>query len=234
MIWLGDYQSSLPKINRNRLKKDEKINHLPYYRFIYSDKHFVWSINTKKFLEKCFLIRQSIINNNKPINLINLKKFNLKRNNIFIFDTWPKSKHLFARSDDYTSLSTIKNFIEDITKEMNKISNESFKLFVKTKHYNLKQTKHKTDYINFLIQLEKKNKMLKILNSSDDYLKYLNSSKLCICYPFTSASAISKFYKIKTFYYDPTGTLINNSFDKKIKLIKSKKELRRIIKKNFN
>ena len=90
------------------------------------------------------------------------------------------------------------------------------------------------DYFYTLKKLNRKFKNIKLIDGHDDFLKFLNTSKVSINFPFSSSASVSDYYKIKTLFYDPTGNLKNNYYNKRIPLISSRKQLKKILLRSFN
>ena len=235
MIWLGDSALSLPRLFKNNNYSNKK-SVIPFYKFIKVDQHIVWNKNFELFLKKNFNLSQSIYNYQKPIIYKPLKKYKKYKKNLFIFDNNPKFKGFNGTVNNYVSLENVNKFVNDICDELNLSNNNTFKVFIKRKKYLTKvhETPLYLKYIDNLKKISIKFKNIKLIDEHDDYLKYLNSSKICICFPFSSSSNVSNFYNIKTFFYDPTGNLVNNFYNKKLPLISSRKKLKNILSQYFN
>ena len=126
--------------------------------------------------------------------------------------------------------------ILNICEEFNDISKKNSYIFIKRKKYLLKkdQSPLQKQYLHNFDELIKKHKNIKLIDERDEYLKYLNSSKLCINFPFSSSASVSEYYKIQTLFYDPTGNLSNNYYKKKIPLISTRRNLNTILLGLFN
>ena len=226
MLWLGETALNLPRLFKKQDGKKYQKNILPFYKFINVDNHIVWNHQFQNFLKKNFLIKKKIINNKKPIIFCRLKKFKTQKKNIFIFDNNPNFKGFNGDLENYVSEEVIIKFLRDICHEFNSLKKNKYNLIIKKKKIGFNNWFESKNYINNFDYLKFKYKKIKIIDDNYNTVKYLNSSILCICFPFSSSARLSKFFNIKTAFYDPTNKLKNIYYDKKISLISSKKELR--------
>lgn len=231
MLWLGETALNLPRLFKNQDGKKYQKNILPFYKFINVDNHFVWNHQFQNFLKKNLLIKKKIINNKKPIIFCRLKKFKTQKKNIFIFDNNPKFKGFNGNLENYASEEVIIKFLRDICHQFNSLKKYKYNLIIKKKKIGFNNWFESKNYIDNFDYLKFKYKKIKIIDDNYNTVKYLNSSILCICFPFSSSARLSKFFNIKTVFYDPTSKLKNIYYDKKISLISSKKELRSIFNK---
>tara|TARA_Y100000768_G_C23982447_1_gene686659 strand:+ start:611 stop:2041 length:1431 start_codon:yes stop_codon:yes gene_type:complete len=230
MLWLGETALSLPRLFKKNKKYNKHKNILPFYKYINSDNHIVWNMEFKKFLEKNILINKTITNNNKPLILFHLRKFKSKKNSIFVFDNNPKFKGFNGDIENYVSEDVIIKFLNDICYEFSLIEERNFTLVIKKKKAGFNNWYESKKYIDNFNYLKSKYKNIKIIDDYHNTVKYLNSSILCICFPFSSSARLSKYYKIKTLFYDPINKLKNIYYDKKIPLISNRKQINKIFK----
>ena len=138
---------------------------------------------------------------------------------VFIVNPYGLSKFSMSNEDELeilkceNSINFMKHII-DISKKNN------FKIILKNKREALNT--HHPEYIKFL---KKNEKNFMIVNENISPVKILEKSFGSINFPFTSTAYISQNMKLPTCYYDVTGLVNDFSFNKKIKLLKSKKEL---------
>ena len=235
MFWLGETALSLPRIFKKQ-KKTKKKTHIPFYKFINVNQHIVWNKNFKDFLNQILLIKQVIVNYRKPLILSPLKKYNRVRKNLFIFDNNPKIKGFNGVNENYVSQENIYKYLNDICEELSYMDKKNVFIFIKKKKYLLKKNQDdlQKKYLDNLEKLKKRFKNIRLIDERDNFLKFLNTSKLCINFPFSSSASVSEYYNIKTLFYDPTGSLKNNYYNKKIPLISSRNKLKKILQKSFN
>ena len=144
---------------------------------------------------------------------------NQKYLSVFTVNPYRLSKFSMSNEDEFellkceNSINFMKHII-DLSKKNN------FKIILKNKREILNT--HHPKYIKFLKNNEKN---LMIINENISPIKILEKSFGSINFPFTSTAYLSQNMNLPTCYYDVTGLVSNFSFDKKIKLLKSKKEL---------
>jgi len=146
------------------------------------------------------------------------------KKNIVLFDTPPQNQYYYSfminHYNIYTANYVIK-FLDDLIKNL---INKDYQILIKLKR-NLNKEYHHNKYLNFIKKIENVDN-LKILKENYSTESVLKSSYASISIPFTSTALISKFYKVKTVYYDPSGKLDNNfNMNKKIKLLLGEKAL---------
>ena len=144
---------------------------------------------------------------------------NQKYLSVFTVNPYGLSKFSMSNEDELELLKCENsiNFLKDI---INISKKQNFKILLKNKREIL--STHHPKYINFL----KKNKNnFVIINENISPIKIMENSFGSVNFPFTSTAYLSQNMNLPTCYYDVTGKASDFSFDKKIKLLKSKQEL---------
>ncbi len=225
MFWYSE--NSCPVVMDVDNNKDNFNKYHPHLRLLNIDNHFVWT----KYFAKILYRFTSLKNCNVigPIlwkDIRDNKNFSLKNNNknIIIFDVTPVSnqwKKENGYNDVFYTYKNMKKFILDIIECRNTIKSLSgTKIILKPKR--LAGDIHDKDYGILLKRLEFE-KQIEILHTSDIDLVVKNSS-LVICAPFTSPLILAKYLNKKSFYYDPTASVIPYDGHDQF-LIKGKKSL---------
>lgn len=163
---------------------------------------------------------KSVVNSNLFYFKDKFRKISHKKYIVSIFDSIIFDKHItnsIPRPYWYYEKKNIINFYKDILECLNKI--ENLIIIIKSKDKNLYYNKIIED--NFQNAL--KNKIYKISNINT--FKLIVKSDLVISIPFSTPSMIAKINNINSIYYDPSGKLVSNKLESKIKLINLKKDL---------
>lgn len=150
---------------------------------------------------------------------------NQKYLSVFTVSPYRLTRFSMSNEDEFELLKCENsiNFLKDII-DLSKKKN--FRIILKNKRIISKAYHPK--YINFLKNNEKN---FININQNISPIKILENSFASINFPFTSTAYLSKNMNLPTCYYDTTGVVNNFSFDKKIKLIKSKQDLQEWISK---
>ena len=150
-----------------------------------------------------------------------------------VFDITPPRKYYYAKQiliDDFFTETKIMKFITDCCEIL---SDKKFKISIKTKRINPDMTSKK--YINFLSNIEKNFKNVKIIDPDISPIKLIKNSSVTITFPFSTPSVIAKLLSKKTIYYYPDDLRRNiYNLNRDIDYIYSKEMLRDWVKKNYN
>ena len=140
------------------------------------------------------------------------------RKNLFIFDNNPKIKGFNGVNENYVSQENIYKYLNDICEELSYMDKKNVFIFIKKKKYLLKKNQDdlQKKYLDNLEKLKKRFKNIRLIDERDNFLKFLNTSKLCINFPFSSSASVSEYY------------------NKKIPLISSRNKLKKNLQKSFN
>ena len=198
---------------------------------------YFWDNIQKKYIEK--FTKNFNFKITGPINFypsIKSENIYIPSNNLTIFDVRPSRMRLYSYLgkpyEFYTSKNMIK-FVRDIYVITSKLN---INLVIKQKRKIADSFKlEDPQYISFIKNLSKYNKVYIIEDLEGDSLKQIfEKTKLCISIPFTSTAILSRQYKSKSIYYDPTGEIeINDINSHNITTIQDKDILLQYIKKLF-
>lgn len=214
----------------NQMPLLQELNKETYYEvygyYLHSwDKYIAWTDYHEEWLnnftnKKNKFIRTSFIPfAGKHIVLSQQKQ------NITIFDVPPKRDGIYKLLNNPYNIYTLKyciSFVDDIFKSLPNNFFQTYDIILKIKkdYSNIHPL-----YREYLNNLGKKKKFKIISDLSPESV--IDMSVATISIPFTSTAITSLQKGKKTIFYDPSGKLtLSNSFEKKIKLLTSSKELK--------
>ena len=186
------------------------------------DIHWVWTNEYAEYLKK---FNDSITF--RAVGSITFRKLEISKKIpkdlvITIFDVAPQTK---IEKNNFYNLKTAFKFIEDVIKVRDE--NDLFHDYViqlKPKRY-LDKNVHSPDYIEYLLNLNARNK-IKLLPWDDNPYSVISNSELIVSIPFTSIAYIGIELGVKTIFYLPfKRQLENNIYDNVIPVIYGKSAL---------
>ena len=203
---------------------NSKINLSDYnylYKYLYINFHLVWNNYHKATLKKNGLQYGKFLNTGPYLYYLNNDIVSKKKNRIIVFDVEPH-KNINPKNSYYNNEYCI-GFLKDIINSFKEFKHIEIILKHKIRS---KATIKKFDnkYSNFLIENDK---YFKIADREENLFSLINSSVLCINFPYTSTATIAKSLGVESIYFDTTNTLDTQEYG--IKIIKGGKELNKFV-----
>lgn len=123
---------------------------------------------------------------------------------LLIFDVVPRRPFFYTRLISNSEIYDEKNVIKFISDIEHVLKRNSIKGVIKQKRKANVSTSKK--YIRFLDKTMVQGSITSV-NADVAAASLMTNSKFVICYPFTTAALVAKFYGIPVVFYDPTGLI---------------------------
>lgn len=196
-----------------------------------SDFQWVWSEEYAEYIRK--------VNLKTKVNVVGFVGFDyLPLKPIFkiaVFDVTPVPPGVLEGIHPLHQVDNAKKFISDIVKikEVINKNTSSMQVVVDIKPKREYKKIHSAEYINFLEDLQQKNKVTLRHFSTNPYELLLNVD-LSICAPFTTAAQFGKNMGVPTIYYNYLDKKIYGAISHPVKLIQNYQELLNYVTTLFN
>lgn len=195
---------------------DTIVAEFPSARWIRVDTHWVWTQAFASFLRT--MGHRGSIEVVGPIvwYLPEVKVPSRDTISIVIFDISPFSDQVALEAGgyitNYNNANNLFNFIRTIISLKPRLE-EVFELPVtfKLKTKRGFHAKYDSEYFDYLNQLHTSGVITLVDHSSNIY-SLISSSHLAVVYPFSSPAYISETVNVPSIYYDPTGSIVPQSF----------------------
>lgn len=205
--------------SKNSILKISDYNYI--YQYLYINYHLIWNDYHELSLKKLGLKYGKFTKTGPYLYYLDDKIISKKSNRVVIFDVEPYKNVSF--NDSYYNTDYCIKFLKDILSALNNIKNIEIILKHKIRSRSTIE-KYDEKYNNFILENKK---YIKIADREENLFSLINSSNLCINFPYTSTATIAKSLGVKSIYYDSTNTLDYQEYG--IEIVKGSKELNKFI-----
>lgn len=205
----------------------------PLFLFNHADNHWTWTEGEKQWVKESLVFKNNV-HAVGPILFAQYSKPKITKETkqkIIIFDTHPYKKDYSFKDDTFLTYITLKvaqDLLVDtceIVDEINKKLSLNIEVVVKPKK-RPNQSYVIEDYYHTLDNLINSDQ-LKLLNIDSNIPELVSHGDLVIAHPFSSTAKTSALFGVPAFYYDPTGRVLEETYDKGlVTLINGKEKLK--------